>query len=66
LHGYEVSDDRYRWSEAAMILEYVTAKMDGTPTKPYWYAHNLDNDGTGPTPLDAVCAMVNQIEAEKS
>lgn len=47
-----------------MILEYVNTKMDGTPTTPYWYAHNLKNDGTGPTPLDAVCALVNQIEAE--
>ena len=45
-----------------MILEYVTDDSSG---KPYWYAHNDDNDGTGPTALDAVCAMVNQIEREK-
>jgi hypothetical protein len=46
-----------------MNLEYVTTKY-GAPTEPYWYAHTLDNDGTGPTPLDAVCALVNQIERE--
>ena len=46
-----------------MILTYVT---DDSNTSPYWYAetNSANYDGMGSSPLDAVCALVNQIEKE--
>lgn len=46
-----------------MIITYVTNDKN---TAPYWYAESEDSnyDGIGPTPLEAVCAMINQMEKE--
>jgi len=46
-----------------MKLSYIDFDSSG---KPYWHAetNNGDYDGAGTTPIDAVCAMVNQMERE--
>jgi hypothetical protein len=48
-----------------MKLMYITDDSSGVP---YWLAStNSDGyDGSGKTPLEAVCSMVNQMEKEMS